>query len=81
MTSLSTAELRLQSWLNPLGCDTAVAILLQFMRTSARDWLKAELLAAAPTMGLSSRKLKQAFGIAKESKHIEHRADGTALLF
>jgi hypothetical protein len=50
------------------------------MRTSARDWTKAELLAAAPTMGLSSRKLKQAFGIAKESKHIEHRADGTVLL-
>jgi hypothetical protein len=42
------------------------------MRTSARDWTKAELLAAPPTMGLSFRKLKQAFGVAKEKKQIQH---------
>jgi hypothetical protein len=50
------------------------------MRTSARDWTKAKLLAAAPTMGLSSRKLKQAFGVAKEKKQIQHKSDGTVLL-
>jgi hypothetical protein len=63
--------------------DTAVATLLQFMRTGSpagRDWTKAGLLAAAPTMGLSSRKLKQAFGLAKERKQIEHKPDGTVLL-
>lgn len=62
--------------------DTAVATLLQFMRTgtpAGRDWTKAGLLAAAPTMGLSSRKLKQAFGQAKASRQIEHRGDGTVL--
>jgi hypothetical protein len=70
--------------------DTAVdvllsfmSVLLSFMRTSTPkrgECTKADLLVAAPTMGLSSRKLKQAFGIAKEKKQIEHRADGTVLL-
>jgi hypothetical protein len=62
---------------------TAVHVLLSFMRTSTPegdDWTKAALLAAAPAMGLSSRKLKQAFGQAKEKKQIEHRPDGTVLL-
>jgi hypothetical protein len=63
--------------------DTAVATLLQFMRTgtpAGRDWTKADLLVAAPTMGLSFRKLKQAFGVAKEKKQIQHKSDGTVLL-
>jgi hypothetical protein len=63
--------------------DTAVDVLLSFLKTETPkrgEWTKAALLAAAPTMGLSSRKLRQAFGIAKESEHIEHRADGTVLL-
>eukprot|EP00953_Heterococcus_sp_UTEX-ZZ885_P007045 4290-Heterococcus_DN1.PRE.1 len=69
-----------------LGLSAGAAIILlrgarkkqlQQQRTSARDWRKAEFLAAAPTMGLSSRKLKQAFGQAKEKKQIEHKPDGT----
>jgi hypothetical protein len=63
--------------------DTAVDVLLSFMRTSTPegdDRTKAALLAAAPAMGLSSRKLKQAFGQVEEKKQIEHRPDGTVLL-
>jgi hypothetical protein len=63
--------------------DTAVDVLLSFMRTSTPkrgEWTKADLLVAAPTIGLSSRKLKQAFGIAKEKKQMEHKSDGTVLL-
>jgi hypothetical protein len=63
--------------------DTAVDVLLSFLKTETPkrgEWTKADLLVAAPTKGLSSRKLKQAFGIAKEKKQIEHRADGTVLL-
>jgi hypothetical protein len=63
--------------------DTAVDVLLSFLRTSTPegdDWTKAAFLAAAPAMGLTSRKLKQAFGQAKEKKQIEHRPDGTVLL-
>ena len=63
--------------------DIAVDVLLSFMRTSTPagdDWTKAALLAAAPAMGLSSRKLKQAFGQAKEKEQIEHRPDNTVLL-
>jgi hypothetical protein len=53
------------------------------MRTSTPkgdDWTKAALLASAPAMGLSSRKLKQAFGQANEKKQVEHFQAGTILL-
>jgi hypothetical protein len=105
MTSLSTAELRLQSWLHPLAWDSVLAlrsscgverarsscsssthmlfVLLRFLRTGTPtrgDWTKADLLVAAPTMGLTPKKLKQALGLAKERKQIEHKPDGTVLL-
>jgi hypothetical protein len=52
--------------------DTAVDVLLSFVRRTSTpegdDWTKAALLATAPAMGSTSRKLKQAFGQAKEKK-------------
>jgi hypothetical protein len=63
----------LQQHSHAVQADMAVDVLLSFMRTSTPegdDWTKAALLAAAPATGLSSRKLKQAFGQAKEKKQI-----------